>query len=149
MKLKSFLSLFDFFEYDEFGNYSIKWKKFILATVLCFIIFVVIATVVLSAFHNIFPYETTYMSKMPYNDTYYNISFNASKEHFSNNFIKGVYLSSEELNYNHTQLPLDKNHNLHYSVKVPKNITNFTLDLYFDADFPFSPEHIILNVTKI
>ena len=149
MKIRRLLSVFSFLGYDDFGNLSINWKKFILATILSFFIVITVATIIIISFAHFMPYETVYISKMNYDDNEYNISFDASRDHFSNNYIKGVYLSSKELDYNHTKIPLDKNNNLRYSVKVPRNITKFSLDLYFDADFPFAPEHIILNVTKV
>ena len=82
MKIRKLLSVFNFLGYDEFGNLSINWKNFILATILSFFIVITVATIIIISFAHFMPYETVYISKMNYNDTEYNISFDHVIRHY-------------------------------------------------------------------
>ncbi len=149
MGLKSFFEIFDFLEFNGYGEYSVNWKKLIKASIIIFLFVTFLATFIMVAKGNIFPTEMVYVNVWHSNDTDYHIGINASTDYFANNFIKGVYLSSSELNYNNTKIELNSNHNLDYTVKVPRNVKHFVLRLYFEPYFPIPPKYITLDVTRV
>lgn len=148
MKLNSLLNIYDFIEIDNNGNFSINWKNLFFATIFTFIIITVFLTLLFLAYENIFPNETVYIIHWESNDTYYNINFNANPNHLGNNFIKDSYISSSELGYDHTVIPLNQDNKLKYKVKVPSNVTHFVLNICFEGYFPIPPKYIKIDVTR-
>lgn len=149
MKLKSLLDFYDFIEIDAYGNFSLNWKKLFFAILFTFIIITIALSSLFLAYDNIFPDERVYIIQWDSNDTYYNINFNANSNHFGNNFIKGAYLSSSQLGYNHTAIPLNNENKLKYKVNVPDNVTHFVLYIYLEGYFPIPPQYIKMDVTRV
>lgn len=149
MGLKSFFEIFDFLEFNEYGDYSINWSKLIKASIIIFLFVTFLATFIMLAMDNIFPEEIVYVNEWHSNDTTYHVRINVSTDHFANNFIKYVILNSSQLNISNTTVQFNNRHNLNYAVTVPKNVKHFVIHVYFETYFPIPPKKFTIDVTRV
>ena len=147
MKLDGLFGNLQFIEKDYFGNYKINWKKFAIS----FLVIFIFVSVLFNAFFillHIFPPTDVYYETMGMNETRFVFSLNGENEK-ANSHVDNLYLTSDELNIHKKKIYANDGQNYSYYLNVPQNISSFKLDFYFEGEFPYVSQHIIINVKRV